>query len=325
MAEKDATAYTFQGVDLGQLGKEGPSLLRRFFTKKNLTGYLFISPWLIGFVVFTAGPFFASMWLSLNHWDLFNPPKWVGLGNFRWLFFEEPLFRVSLFNTAYYVLFHVPGIQVIALGLALLLNQKLRGIAIYRTIFYLPSVTAGVATAFLWAILLTNDGLINTFLSLFGIKGPAWLNNLTWAMPALVLMSFWSPGGAMIIYLAGLQGVPQHLYEAAEVDGANFWSKFWNVTIPLLTPTIFYNLVMGIIGSFQVFTAAFIMTGGGPANRTLFYMLHLYWKAFAEFKMGHAAAMAWILFAIIMVFTLLQLALARRWVYYEAGGGRGVI
>jgi multiple sugar transport system permease protein len=201
----------------------------------------------------------------------------------------------------------------------MLLNQDLRGIYIYRTLFYLPAVTSGVATAVLWAqVFGFNMGVLNAALSYIGIPPQAWFTDLKLAMPTLIFISLWEVGNIFVIYLAGLQGVPTHLYEAAEVDGANTWDKFVNVTIPMITPTIFFNVVMGFIGSFQVFTSAFIITGGGPANRTLFYVLRLYWMAFINFRMGYASAMAWILFAIILLLTVFQLWLSGKWVYYEA-------
>ena len=235
-------------------------------------------------------------------------------------------FTRTLGNTAYYVLFHVPGVNLLALGCALLLNQKLRGIALYRTLFYMPSVTSGVATAVLWIWLFNGQyGVLNSFLRVFGVSGPNWLFDIKWSMNALIIMSLWGMGNAMLIYLAGLQNVPQHLYEAAMVDGAGAWQRFVNVTLPLLTPTIFYNLVIGVIASFQVFTAAFVMTAGGPADSTLFYVLYLYRVAFENLRMGYAAALAWILFVIIIAFTILQFVLARRWVYYEGASPRGTV
>ena len=297
------------------------------FTRRNLTGYAFVGPWVFGFLVFTLLPFLASFGLSLTRWDLVNPPVFVGVGNFSKMFLEDRLFRITLWNTLYYSTFSVPGIQILALLLALVLNQKLKGIAVYRTLFYLPAITPGVANAFLWMQLFNpRIGMINNLLAKIGIAGPNWLYDMTWSMPALIIMSVWGCGGAMIIYLAGLQGVPTHLYEAAEVDGATVWDKFWNVTIPMITPTMFFNLVMGIIGSFQVFTSAFIMTSGGPAYRTLFYTLYLFYQAFYDFRTGYASALAWVLFLIVLVLTLTQLALSRRWVYYEAAAsGRGVL
>lgn len=290
---------------------------RRRFKRDWLIAYLFLSPWVIGFVIFTAGPFVASLVLSFSQWDLLVPPKWVGLGNYVQIFTNDPHFAKTLFNTAYYVVFQVPGSNLVAFCLALLLNQKLRGISIFRTLFYLPTVTSGVATAVLWMwIFNSNYGLLNIALASIGIHGPNWLFSTTWSLPALIIMSFWTVGNPMIIYLAGLQGVPQHLVEACEIDGGGWWTKIWHITIPMITPSIFYNVVMAIIGSFQVFTAAFVITNGGPAESTLFYVLYLYWTAFRDLSMGYAAGLAWILFLIILALTAVQFGLARRWVYY---------
>ncbi|HMN26562.1 MAG TPA: sugar ABC transporter permease [Caldilineaceae bacterium] len=286
--------------------------------REGITFYLFIAPWLVGFLVFTIGPLIASIVLSLADYSIVTPPIFRGLGNYRDLFTEDRLFGLSLYNTAYYVFFFVPLQIALSLGLALLLNQQVRGLAIYRTLFYIPSIVPLVANSILWIwILQPQWGLLNYLLSLIGVKGPLWLNSVAWSKPSLIMMSLWGSGGAMIIFLAGLQGIPQHLYEAAEIDGANRWRKFWSITIPLLTPTIFFVLVLGVIGSFQVFTQAYIMTGGGPADSTLFYMFYLYRRAFVFHNMGYASAMAWILFVIIFVLTLIQFTTARRWVYYE--------
>jgi len=281
-------------------------------------GYFFISPWLIGFACFAIGPIIASFYLSLTNYDLFTPSKWIGLGNYKGLF-EDPLFLTSIYNTVYYVIFAVPLGIVFSLSLALLLNQKLHGIATYRTIFYLPAVTSGVAVALLWMWLFNADfGLINFFLVKLGLSGVAWLVDPEWAKPAFILMSLWGAGGGMIIFLGSLQGVPVQLYEAAEIDGANWLHKFWHITFPMISPAIFFNLIMGIIGSFQIFTQAYIMTGGGPANATLFYVLYVFRNAFMLLKMGYASAMAWILFVLVLILTLIQFKLAGKWVYYEA-------
>jgi len=288
--------------------------------REDLTGYLFISPWLIGFLAFTLGPFLGSLYLSFSRWNLLTPIKWVGTANYLKIFTDDPTFLKSLSNTAIYVLFRVPGVQLIGLALALVLNQKLRGIAVYRTLFYLPSVTAGVSTALIWLWLFnTYFGLINVALdALFGVQGPNWLYSRQWAMPSLIIMGWWNVGQPMIIYLAGLQNIPGHLYEAAEIDGAGLWAKFRNVTIPMLTPFVFFNLINSGIGAFRVFTNAYIMTRGGPAEATLFYVLNLFYVAFDDLRMGYASALAWILFLIILFFTLAQVRLSNRWVYYEA-------
>jgi multiple sugar transport system permease protein len=291
---------------------------RRFITRIDLIGWAFIAPWLVGFVVFTAGPFIASLLLSLTDWDVAGMWKFVGTRNYqRMLTGEDDLFVLGVKNTAFYVLFNVPGVQIIALLLASLLNQPIRGIAFYRTIFYLPAVTAGVATAYLWANILSKSGLLNTMLGWIGIEGPNWLYSIEWSMPAIIIYSLWNVGTPMLIYLAALQGVPVHLHEAAMIDGAGIWHRFRNITVPMITPAVFFNIVLGIIGSFQVFTAAFIITAGGPANATLVYILHLYRSAFENGKMGYASALAWFLFLVILAFTIAQLVMAKFWVYYE--------
>jgi multiple sugar transport system permease protein len=291
---------------------------RRLITRLDLIGWAFISPWLFGFIVFTAGPFLASLFLSLTDWDVAGMWKVIGTRNYeRMLTGEDDLFVLSVVNTVFYVIFHVPGVQLIALVLASLLNLPLRGISVYRTIFYLPAVTAGVATAYLWANILSKSGLLNTMLGWFGIEGPNWLYSLEWSLPAIVIYSLWNVGTPMLIYLAALQGVPAHLHEAAQLDGAGIWHRFRHITVPMITPAVFFNFVLGIIGSFQVFTAAFIITAGGPANATLVYILYLYRSAFEQGKMGYASALAWFLFLVILTFTLIQLVVAKYWVYYE--------
>jgi multiple sugar transport system permease protein len=288
--------------------------------REALFFYLFVSPWLIGLLIFTAGPILASLYLSFNEYAIIAPPKWVGLNNFSKTFTGDPLFWKSLWNTAYYVGAGVPLRIVFAFVLATLLNQQIKGRLFYRVAYYMPSIIPGVATAVLWLILLNPRlGLINLALGLFGIPSINWLGNPQWSKPALILMSLWGVGGSMVLYLAGLQSIPDVFYEAAEIDGASRWRKFWNITIPLMTPTILYNLIMQIIASFQVFGSAFIMTGGGPLNSTLFYMLHLYNFAFKFFKMGYASALAWVLFVVIIFFTLLTLKWSEVWVYYAGG------
>jgi len=295
------------------------------FTRQNLTFYICIAPWVIGFLVFTLGPFLTSIGLSFTRWTLLQPPYYIGLANYSKMFLRDRLYRTVVWNSLYFTLGSVPAKQVVALALALLLNQKLRGVWLYRSIFYLPAVTSGVATAILWAYIFGyNVGILNSVLRMVGIAPVRWLTNVNMAMRTLILMSLWDVGSIFIIYLAGLQGVPTHLYEAAEVDGAGVWHKFRHVTIPMITPSMFFNIVMGFIGSFQTFTTAYVMTGGGPADRTLVYALQLYRMAFGYFEMGYAAAMAWVLFMMILALTLTQLALSGRWVYYEAAapGGR---
>jgi len=280
-------------------------------------GYLFILPWLIGFVLWVAIPMLASAYISLTDWEIVTPARWVGLAEFQKLF-RDDRFYLSLYNTAYYVVLGVPTHVAIALLAALALNAGLRGIGIFRTLYYLPSVTPAVASAMLWLWLFNAEfGLINMGLRAVGLPGILWLQDTHWSKPAFILMSYWSIGAQMVILLAGLQSVPQHLYEAAAIDGAGRLARFRHVTLPLLTPSIFFTMIVGFIGASQVFTSAYIMTSGGPENSTLFYVLYLYRSAFENFQMGYASALAWVLFLIIMAVTLLQFRIADRWVFYE--------
>ena len=279
-------------------------------------------PWLVGFLLFSFLPFMASLYFSFTDWRLVGPITWVGPANYISLLTSDDRFIKSLLNTIFFTVVNVPGTMFLAFAAAGLLNRNVRGIPVYRTMFYLPAITAGVATAVLWYWVLQPAGLIDSALGLIGIQGPDWLNSTRWALPALILMSLWNIGTPMVLYLAGLQGVPQQLYEAAAIDGAGWWGKIRNVTIPMMTPTILLTLVLGIIGSFQVFTSALVVTEGGPADATLFILLYLYWEAFRFLQMGYASAIAWLLFIIILAFTVVQLVLARRWVYYE-GEQRG--
>jgi multiple sugar transport system permease protein len=294
---------------------------RRFFTQTDLVGYLFISPWLVGFLVFTLFPFVASLVISLTNWQIVGDWEFVGTANYqKMLSGNDRLFVESLKVTFTYSLTRVPLIQIFALALACLLNQPIKGRALFRTIFYLPAVTAGVATAYLWAYLFSsNGGIINTALGLVGIEGPNWLYSVEWSLPTLIILSCWNVGTSMLIYLAALQAVPESLHEAAMIDGAGVLKRFWHVTVPMITPAIFFNMVLGIIGSFQGFTDAFIITQGGPGYSTLLYTLYLYRTAFNDLHMGYAAALAWILFLILMAFTAIQMVLSRHWVYYEGG------
>lgn len=283
-----------------------------------IAGYLFVLPWLLGFVIWTAGPMLASVAIAFTKWEVITPPEFVGFQNFVELF-HDPLFLTCLYNTAFYTFIGVPLQLVVALLTAVLLNTKVRGIALYRTVYYLPSVTPVVASAMLWLWIFNPEfGLANALLDKLGLPPQLWLMDPNLAKPAFVLMSLWGIGGSMVIFLAGLQGVPAELYEAASIDGANTLQGFWRITLPLLTPVIFFNLLIGLIDSFQIFSSAFIMTDGGPQNRTLFYVLYLYRNGFQYFQMGYASALAWVLFVIVLVFTLIQFRLSKRWVYYES-------
>jgi multiple sugar transport system permease protein len=289
----------------------------RLFDNERLTGYLFILPWLVGLVGFTAGPILASLYLSLTRYNVLQPAQWVGMENYVELL-HDPLFFTALGNTLFMVVVGLPLNIITAFGLALLLNHAVRGIAIYRTMFYMPAIVPGVANAVLWLWLLNPSlGLVNALLAVVHITGPAWLVSTTWAKPGMVLMGIFGTGATMIIYLAGLQGVPAQLYEAAQIDGAGWWWKFWGVTFPMMTPTLFFTLIIGTIHTLQIFAQSYIMTQGGPVNSTLFVVYYLFNNAFAYFKMGYASAIAWILFLIILILTAVQLFGAPRWVHYE--------
>lgn len=287
--------------------------------REAVFGYLFISPWIIGFLVLQAGPMLASLGISLTDWTLIDPPKYIGLENYRRAA-DDPLFTKSLRVTATYTLISVPLGMLAALLIASLLNRKVPGIRLFRTIFYLPVVISGVGTAVVWDWVLNPQyGILNYLLSLIGIDGPDWLASPDWALRAMIVLSFWSIGTAIVVFLAALQGVPRALYEAAAVDGAGPISTFWNVTVPMISPALLFNTIIGVIASFQTFTYAYILTRGGPAYSTLFYVLYLYQNAFRWFDMGYASALAWILFLIILSCTLLVLRLSRPYVHYEGG------
>jgi len=291
--------------------------------REGLSAYLFLSPWLFGFVVFQLGAVVASLVLSFLKADFLSDWQFVGLRNYQTLV-ADPLFWKALGNTAYYALGRMPLVLVIGLSIAMLLNVERRGISVFRTLFYLPSVTSGVAAALLWIWVLQPDvGLINSALKLIGIAGPRWLMSEQTAMPSLILISLWGVGSTMVIFLASLKGIPTTLYEAAALDGAGSFSRFWYVTLPMLTPSLLYNFVVGIIASFQVFLNSYVITGGGPNNATLTLVLYLYQKGFQEFAMGYASAIGWVLFVIILLFTLLVFRSSSLWVYYEAELKRG--
>ena len=295
------------------LASRGRNLTRR----EALECYLFISPVCIGLLVFTIGPILASLYFSFTQYNIIRAPKWVGLGKFHDLMQDE-LFWQSLKVTTLYVIMHLPVSLVLALGIALLMNQKVRGIVFFRTVYYLPSVVSGVAVALLWMWIFNPEfGILNTLLALVNIQGPAWLFDEHWSLPAIALMSLWGVGGSMLIYLAGLQGIPSELYEAAEIDGASRWRRFWFITLPLLSTVILFNLVMGLIASFQEFTPAYVMTSGGPNFSTLFYNYYLYENAFEYLYMGYASAMAWVLLVIVLVLTLLVFKSSPMWVFYQ--------
>lgn len=292
-------------------------------SRNQRAGLLFALPWIVGFSVFVAYPILASLYFSFCSYDAIRPPRWIAAENYQRLFTEDELFWKSLGNTIYMVVVGLPLGLTASLGIALLLNQKLKGMAIYRTVYYLPSITPIVASSILWLWLLNPDmGLVNIGLGRLGFDNPpSWLTDPSWAKPALILMGLWGAGGSMVIYLAGLQDVPESLYEAASLDGASRIQQLWHVTLPMLSPVILFNLIMGLIGTFQYFTQAYVMTNGGPEDATTFYALHMFNRAFMDFKMGYASAMAWILFLITLAAALLVFRTSARWVYY-AGEAR---
>ncbi len=290
-------------------------------SKRNIrNGLLFVSPFLIGFACFVTYPIVASLYYSFCDFNIFQKPTWIGIENYKNMV-RDDLFVTSVYNTLYYTLLYIPFSLFFGIGMALLLNTKIKGLSIYRTIYYLPTLVPTIAASILWIqILDPTYGLINNILRFLGINGPGWIADPKWSKLSLVVMGFWGIGGSVIIYLAGLQDVPQQLYEAAELDGASNWQKVIYVTLPMISPIILFNLIMGIIGALQYFTQAYVMTNGGPANSTLFYSLYLYRNAFQFFHMGYASAMAWLLFIATLLCNLIVLKSSVKWVYY--GGTR---
>jgi multiple sugar transport system permease protein len=287
--------------------------------REALDGYLFIAPWLLGFVLFVAGPMLGAIVLAMLRWDFIGPPQWVGLANFQWVFTNR-LVGISLWNTAFYTFLSVPIGLATALGTAMLLNQGLHFQSWFRTFFYLPSVMPAVASALLWLWILNPDiGLANSLLRMLHLPVLKWVYDPVLAKPTLILLSLWGTGNTMIVFLAGLQSIPKSLYEVAEIDGARWWQRFRYITLPMLSPVILFNMIIGIIASFQIFTSAFLLTNGGPQNATLFTVLYIYRLAFEQSNIGAASALAWLLFLIILIFSLIQLRLSRSWVYYEGG------
>jgi multiple sugar transport system permease protein len=287
--------------------------------REMLEGILYISPWILGFIIFVAGPLLASAALSFTKYNVLRPPVFIGLNNYIFAFTKDDLFLPSIGRTFYYAIFLVPLAMLGSLVVAMLLNQKLVATTFWRTMFFLPTLTPLVATALLWRWMLNPDvGLVNYLLSKVGIDGPGWLNSMEWAMPALVLMGLWASvgGSRMIIFLAALQDVPVELLEAAEIDGAGRWAKFQHITLPMITPSIFFNLVLGIIFALRTFEVAFVSTAGGPARATWFISLHIYQNAFVSFDMGYASALSWLLFVLLFALTFLQFRLSGRWVFY---------
>lgn len=292
--------------------------MNRMRKQEALCGYLFALPWFVGLFVFTLYPVLSSLYYSFTNYNFSQNIKWIGLNNYIVFFTRDYMIPISAYNTLYFAIFSVPLNICIGILIAVMMNQKIPGIRVLRTIYYLPNVVSIIAVSMLWYFLFQGkSGIINSILAVVGIQGPNWLSDPASAKPALILMNCWNAGGPMIIYLAGLQGIPRSYYEAAEVDGANALRKFFSITLPLLSPSIFYNLIIGIIGALQTFSTALVMTDGGPMNSTTFYVLTLYRRAFDDMRMGYASAMAWVLLIVTMVLTLIVFRIGSKKVYYE--------
>lgn len=302
-------------------------------TREAINGYLFVLPWIISLLVFTAYPVIASFYFSLTRYTVLNPPTFIGLGNFNTMATKDPLYWQAVWNTAFFTFFSVPLGLLVALLLALMLNTRSKGIGIYRTLYYLPGLMPTVATAMVWYILLDPRwGLVNAGLGVMGLPEPGWLRSATWSKPALILIAVWSTTGVpMLIFLAGLKDVPKSLLEAATIDGANAFQRLIRVILPLLTPTIFFNLIIGIINSFQVFALAFVASSVGsqgsvqnvgPLNSLMMYVIHIYRNGFRYFEMGYASAMAVVMFVVLIGVTFLLVRSSDSWVYYEGGARR---
>ncbi|GIP46883.1 sugar ABC transporter permease [Paenibacillus sp. DXFW5] len=308
---------------INEAGKAGRAVRKRAKTGANhLAGYIFISPWLIGFLLLTLWPIAQSLYLSFTDYSLLEDPVWTGTSNYVNIFTNDSTFTKSLTVTFTFVLFSVPLKLLFSLLVAMALNQKLKGMNLYRTAIYFPSLIGGsIAVAALWRNMFGLDGYINQVLAWFGIQGMGWITNPDTSLGTLILLNTWQFGSTMVIFLAGLKQIPQELYESAAVDGANKFRRFFSITLPMLSPVMFFNLILGVIGSFQTFTSAFIITKGGPVNSTYVYALFLYEKAFKHYQMGYASALAWILLAIVGLLTVINFAASRYWVFYESEGG----
>lgn len=297
------------------------SRLRR---REAIEGFLYLSPWLIGYIAFSGGPILASLYLSFTKYNVLMPPKFIGLQNFIYALTKDDLFIPAIIKTFYFAILVVPPAIILSLAIAILLNQKLKGLAFWRTMFFLPTLTPVVAAAILWRWMLNPDvGLVNYFLSGIGIKGPGWLASVEWAIPSLALIGLWTSvgGSQMIIFLAGLQNIPQDLVEAAQIDGAGVWTRFIHVTLPMITPTMFFNMILGIIFALRTFDVAFVATAGGPARATWFISLHIYQNAFVSFDMGYASALSWMFFILLILVTYLQFRFSGSWVFYAGEKG----
>jgi multiple sugar transport system permease protein len=307
------------GASEGERAATSPGFFARFM-QRDAAGYLFLLPWLIGFFGLTLGPMVSSLYLSFTHFDLLTAPRWAGVDNYMRMFTADPKFATSMRVTMFFVIFSVPLKLAFALGVALLLNRGMKGLSFYRALFYLPSLLgASVAIAILWRQIFAADGLVNKFLALFGIIGPSWISNPNYSLWTLIILSIWQFGSPMIIFLAGLRQIPQDMYEAASLDGASKWRQFWKITLPLLTPVVFFNAIIQTIEAFKSFTPAFIISGGtgNPINSTLFYTLYLYQEAFGFFRMGYASALAWVLLALVALFTAFSFLTSKYWVHYD--------
>ncbi|MEM7345505.1 MAG: sugar ABC transporter permease [Chloroflexota bacterium] len=288
--------------------------------REALAGYLYISPWILGFLFFTAIPIVASFYLAFTSYRGYGEVEFIGVDNFTKMFTDDDIFWQSAKVTLIYVIGFLPPGLLLGFGIALLMNQDVRGITIFRTIYYLPSILTGVAVAMMWQFVFHREfGVLNAILDWFGIAPISWLFDTRWVMVSFIIMGLWGVGGGMIIYLAGLQSIPSDLYEASTIDGANVLQKLWKITIPLMTPVIFFNLVTGLIYTFQIFTTAFIMTEGGPNYATYFFSLNIYYTTFRSLRLGYASAMALILFLLILALTSVVLFSSSRWVYYSGG------
>lgn len=290
--------------------------------RRNITGYIFIMPFILGFLFWFLIPALTSVYLTFQKWNLISPPQYVGLQNIEHLF-NDPLLPQSLKATFLFGFISVPTTLLLGFFLATLINRQFRGIAIFRTIYYLPSIVPAIATALLWAWMFNTEfGLVNVVIRAFGGAKIPWLQSTTWAIPAFIILNLWSAGGPMIIFLAGLQGIPDIYYEAAEIDGAGPWSKLRHITLPLMSPIIFFNLVLGIINAFQSFTVVYLITSGtgGPENATLFLVLYIYRTGFRNQQMGYAAALSWVLFVILAVLSFIIFKYLGNRVYYENPG-----
>lgn len=289
--------------------------------KENIYGYIFILPWIIGFLGLILGPMLFSLYGSFTNYNVTSTMDFIGLDNYKEMFQHDNLFFTSLYNTMYFVVFSVPLTTIMAILISVLMNQNIPGMRVFRTIFYLPAILSGVGVYLLWMQLLDpSSGLINRFLELFGIQGPNWLFDAAWAKPSLIIMKLWSAGGAMLLYLSAMQGISNSLYEAAKIEGASRVQMFFKITLPMISPIIFFDIITSTIGSFQIFQEAYIMSSdnaGSPENSLLFYNLHMWIKAFEVFDMGYAMALSWILFIIVLILTVVNFIAAKYWVHYE--------